>query len=196
MRIVALLLATALLQGCAFTDAKLDIAHPADATFKGPLSGANVTKFELKPLADERSDKARIGWKKNGYGQNTADITSSREVTLIVADAVTAGLQRNGHSVGVPSDVTIAGAVTRFWFEIDPNFFTVEFIGNIECDLQFVSARSGTIIHKGRYSGTFSKKTGGGLEATWTEVMNAAVGKLVEDIVFDPELIEALEARS
>jgi hypothetical protein len=93
----------------------------------------------------------------------------------------------------VPSNVTISGAVTRFWFEFDPNLFTVEFIGNVECELEFVDARTGKAIHKGRFAGTYSKKTGGGLEATWTEVMNAALEKVVEDVVFDEDLIEALQ---
>jgi uncharacterized lipoprotein YajG len=141
---------------------------------------------------DARSDKARIGWKKNGYGQNTADILSTRPVTDLVAEGIRAGLQQNGHTAGMPSDINISGSVTRFWFEVKQNFWTIEFTGNVECDLEFVSNRTNTEIYKSRYSGTYTKKTGGGLEATWTEVMDASIEKVVEDIVFDANLIEAL----
>lgn len=195
MRTLALLFAAVLIQGCAFTDAQLNIAHRPSANFKGPLTSVESTSFELKPLQDNRADRARIGWKKNGYGQNTADITATRDVGQIVADAVTAGLQRNGHKVGVPSNIVVTGTVTRFWFETDVNFWTVEFIGNVDCDLVFSDAKTGAAIHKSRYSGTFAEKKAGGLEATWTEVMNTAVEKMVEDVVFDTDLIEALESR-
>lgn len=191
MRIIFCLLVV-LIQGCAFTTARLDVAARPNTNFKGPLSQLATTKFDIQPLTDERSDKARIGWKKNGYGKNTADILSTRPVTEIVAAGIRAGLQQNGHTVALPADIAISGSVTRFWFEVKPNFFTIEFTGNVECDLQFVKAGTTQEVYKSRYSGTYTKKTGGGLEATWTEVMDASVEKLVEDIVFDANLIEAL----
>jgi hypothetical protein len=66
----------ALVQGCVFSTARLDIATRPNANFKGPLSQVAPIKFDIKPLEDKRSDEARIGWKKNGYGKNTADILS------------------------------------------------------------------------------------------------------------------------
>jgi len=195
MRLALVLAAALLLPGCAFTDAQLSIRHRDEANFQGPLSNVPPSRFEFQALTDTRPDQQRIGWKVNGYGQKTATITSTTPVTVIVTDAVAAGLQRNGHIVGAPSDVKVSGSVTRFWFEFDPNLFTIEFIGNVEADLEFTDAKSGKAIHKGHYSGTYSKKTGGGLEATWTDVMNQALEKMVEDVMFDEELVEALQAR-
>jgi hypothetical protein len=192
MKTILLVCVVALIQGCAFTTARLNIAARPDANLKGPLVKVAPLKFDIKPLADARSDKARIGWKKNGFGQNTADVLSARPVTELVAEGIRAGLQQNGQSVGMPSDISIAGSVTRFWFDSKPNFWTIEFTGNVECDLEFTSSRTNTVVYKSRYSGTYTKKTGGGLEATWTEVMDASIEKLVEDIVFDANLIDAL----
>jgi hypothetical protein len=191
---VILLLSVILIQGCVFTTARLNVAVRPNTDFKGPISQVAPTKFDVQALADERSDKARIGWKKNGYGANTADILSARPVTDLVAEAIRTGLQQNGHSISLPADIAISGSVTRFWFEVKPNFFTIEFTGNIECDLQFVKAGTTHEVYKSRYSGTYTRKTGGGLEATWTEVMDASLEKLVEDIVFDANLIEALNS--
>jgi hypothetical protein len=73
-----------------------------------------------------------------------------------------------------------------------PIFLTVEFTGNVECDLRFFKAGTTQEVYRSRYSGTYSRKTGGGLEATWTEVMDANLEKLVEDIVFDANLIDSL----
>src|SRR5580692_8962239 len=100
-----------LAQGCAFTTARLNVAARPATDLKGPLSQLPATKFDLQALADERSDKARIGWKKNGYGSNTADILTTRPVTEIVAEAIRAGLQQNGQSVSVPGDITISGSL-------------------------------------------------------------------------------------
>lgn len=193
MRIV-LLLTVVLMQGCAFTTARLNVAARPNADLKGPLSQVAPTKFDVQALADERTDKARIGWKRNGYGGKTADILSTRPVTDVVADAIRAGLQQNGHTAAIPGDIVVSGSVTRFWFEVKPNFWTIEFTGNVECDIQFVRTGTKQEVYKSRYSGTYTRKTGGGLEATWTEVMDASVEKLVEDIVFDANLIEALKA--
>jgi hypothetical protein len=189
---IILLLTVILIQGCAFTTARLNIAARPNTDFKGPISQVAPTKFDVQALTDARSDKARIGWKKNGYGSNTADILSTRPVTDLVAEAIRAGLQQNGHTLALPADITVSGSVTRFWFEVKPNFWTIEFTGNVECDLQFVKAGTNSEVYKSRYSGTYTRKTGGGLEATWTEVMDASLEKLVEDIAFDANLIEAL----
>jgi curli biogenesis system outer membrane secretion channel CsgG len=191
---VILLLSVVLIQGCAFTTARLNVAARPNTDFKGPISQVAPTKFDVQALADERSDKARIGWKKNGYGSNTADILSTRPVTDLVAEAIRTGLQQNGHSISLPADIVVSGSVTRFWFEVKPNFWTIEFTGNVECDLRFVRSGTSQEVYKSRYSGTYTRKTGGGLEATWTEVMDASLEKLVEDIVFDANLIEALNS--
>jgi hypothetical protein len=103
-------------------------------------------------------------------------------------------MQQNGHTLALPADITVSGSVTRFWFEVKPNFWTIEFTGNVECDLRFVRTGPNSEVYKSRYSGTYTRKTGGGLEATWTEVMDASLEKLMEDIVFDANLIEALQA--
>ena len=88
--------------------------------------------------------------------------TTNDKTLELVAEGIRAGLNQNGQTVGIPSDVNIAGSVTRFWFEVKPNFFTIEFTGNVECDREFVSKRTNTLIYKSRYSGTYTKKTGGG----------------------------------
>lgn len=193
MKTLGIVVLLSVLQGCAFTTARLDVGVRPDAAFKGALSQVPPVKFDVKPLADARTDTTRIGVKKNGFGQETAPILANRPVTDIVADGIRAGLKQNGHTVSMPSDVNVSGSVTRFWFDFKPNFWTIEFTGNIECDLEFTSGTDNQTIYKSRYSGTYTKKTGGGLEATWTEVMDASVEKLVEDIVFDANLIEALK---
>lgn len=196
MKMLTLAPIAALLGGCAFGTAHVDAKLPPNASLKGPLSQAAPTKFEIQPFKDARTDMQRIGYKKNGFGMNTADIVSTRPVTEVVVDAVSEGLRNNGHVVGVPADITVTGDVTRFWFELKPNMFTVEFTGYAECDLQLLSAKTGKAIYQSHYSGTYTEKSAGSLspEGTATKVMDAALEKLVEDVVFDQQLVEALQA--
>jgi hypothetical protein len=184
------------IQACAFTDAKLKVDHSASADIVGPLSELEAIAFSQPELEDGRQDRLRIGWKKNGYGQNTADIFTEKEVTAIVENAVAEAVKDNGHQVSQEgAQVKVSGVVDRFWFEMDTNFWTVEFIGDVRATLDFTDAETGESIYKSTFSGTYSEKKPGGLEKTWSEVMSKAVDKLIEDIVFDENLAEALEER-
>jgi hypothetical protein len=193
MKKIIAVISIVMVQACAFTDAKLDIAHNEDAEFSGPIQDVGPLIFSLPKLNDKRLDQARIGWKKNGYGQNTAEITSLLPVENIVESGISAGLKQNGHSVLNNGKVKISGDVTQFWFDYDVNFWTIEFIGDIKASLTFTNNTNGEIIYEGDYSGSYSEKKAGGLEATWTEILNKTVDKLVEDIMFDEDLSEALD---
>jgi hypothetical protein len=98
--------------------------------------------------------------------------------------------------VGDDGSIQIVGTVDRFWFETDMNFWTVKFIGDVQCTLDFVDAQTGQSIYKSSYAGSYAESKAGGLEQTWTIVMNKALDKLVEDIVLDDELATALQGRA
>ena len=193
MKKILAITAILFVQACAFTDSTLKVAHDSEANVRGPLSEAEGISFSPPQLEDGRLDKARIGWKKNGYGMNTADITSEQPVDVIVENAITEAIKDNGHSVVADGSVKILGTVDRFWFDADVNVWSVEFIGDIQSTLEFVDTETNASIYKSTYSGTYKEKTAGGLEKTWTEVMSKAIDNLIEDIVFDEELSEALE---
>jgi uncharacterized lipoprotein YajG len=188
------MIAVLFIQACAFTDATLNVEHDPNANIKGPISEAPSISFSSPQLEDARLDKARIGWKKNGFGANTADITSEQPVEVIIENAIIDAIKDNGHTLAENGRVAIKGSVDRFWFETDVNFWTVEFIGDVQCSLEFIDSASNTSLYKSSYSGTYKEKTGGGLEKTWTEVMSKAVDNLIEDIVFDEDLTAALES--
>jgi uncharacterized lipoprotein YajG len=192
MKRILVIAAMLLLQACAFTDSTLKVEHDAAVDITGPISEAGVIAFSAPQLEDARLDKARIGWKKNGYGMNTADITSEQAVDVILENAIIDAIKDNGHTMTDDGRVLITGTVDRFWFDTDMNFWTVEFIGDVQCTLNFVDSATNTPIYSSSYSGTYKEKTAGGLEKTWTEVMSKAIDKLIEDIVFDEDLKDAL----
>lgn len=192
MKKLVVIAAILMIQACAFTDATLKVEHDDAVNITGPISTAGGIAFSAPQLEDARLDKARIGWKKNGYGMNTADITSEQTVDVIVENAIKDAINDNGHSVVEDGQIRITGTVDRFWFETDVNFWSIEFIGDVQCTLDFIDSRTSTSIYSSNYSGTYKEKTGAGYVKTWTEVMSKAIDKLIEDIVFDEDLTDAL----
>jgi uncharacterized lipoprotein YajG len=190
------LAAAALLQACAFSDSVLDVKANPDTKVAGPLGDVKSVSFTTPALDDARIDRARIGWKKNGYGQNTADITSTTPPDQIVENAVSKALTDTHHKVGSTGDIKVVGSVDRMWLEFDINFWTVKFIGDVQATLDFIDASTNQSIYKSKYSGSYNESKGGGLEKTWTEVMNKAMDKLIESIVLDEGLAAALKARA
>ena len=194
MKKIVLFATILMLQACAFTDATLKVEHDDQTNITGPISEAGGIAFTAPQLDDARLDKARIGWEKNGFGMNTADITSEEPVDVIVENAIVDAIKDNGHSVAENGRINVTGTVDRFWFDTDINFWSVEFIGDVQCSLDFVDSATGQSVYKSSYSGNYKEKTAAGYVKTWTEVMSKAVDKLIEDIVFDEDLKDALAA--
>lgn len=193
-RILALAAIVALLQGCAFTPAQLEVQAAPGTHVAGPLTEVKPVKFRATQLEDARPDKARIGWKKNGFGQNTADITTVKPVDQIVEATIDKALTDSRHSVGDDGVIQIMGTVDRFWFDTDVNFWTIKFIGEVACTLDFIDAQTKQSIYKSTYAGSYNEEKAGGLTKTWSEVMGKALDKLIEDVVLDEELANAVKA--
>lgn len=192
MKKVLLLISILLLQACG-KPTMLKINHDDTANYNGPLKEITSVSFSKAILKDRRSNKSRIGAKKNGYGGDVGDIITESPVVEIVANAISTGFLKNGHTVIDDGRIKIEGSVTHFWFEMDMNFFTVEFIGDVQCNLSFVDTQTGQEIYNSDYSGHFADKKAGGAKKTWQIVMNKAVNNLIEDLVFDEDLKEALD---
>ena len=191
-KILALAAIATLLSGCAFTPAQLDVQATPEARVAGPLSETPSISFRATQLDDARPDKARIGWKKNGYGQNTADITTVKPVDQIVESTIDKALTDTGHAVADTGIVQIVGTVDRFWFDMDVNFWTIKFIGEVACTLDFIDPQTKQSIYQSKYAGSYNEDKAGGLEKTWTEVMGKALDKLIEDIILDEALADAV----
>lgn len=193
-RFLALAAAVALLPGCAFTPAQLEVKPHAATQVAGPLKDIGPVKFRATQLDDARQDKARIGYKKNGFGQNTADITTSEPVDQIVEKTVDKAIIDSGHVVADEGIIQIVGTVDRFWFDMDANFWTITFIGEVACTLDFIDAQTKQSIYKSKYAGSYNVDKAGGLDKTWTEVMAKALDKLIEDVTLDEDMADALRA--
>jgi uncharacterized lipoprotein YajG len=195
---VVVLAAILMVQACINMNAwTLKVEHDTAVNITGPISEAGGIAFQAPQLEDVRLDKSRIGgWTLNpGDG---ADITSKQPVDVIVENAITDALKDNGYSVVEDGKVRITGTVEHFWFEHQATgedqgpIRDYKFTGDVQCTLNFIDAASNTSIYTSSYSGNFKKKillTG---PTEYTEVMNKAIDKLIEDMVFDEDLKDAL----
>jgi uncharacterized lipoprotein YajG len=188
-----IILALAITSGCAFTDASLKVDYDEAHATRGPISKTAPLSFEVTEFADGREDTARIGYKRNGFGQKTADITTEQPVTSIVEDALRATIKHNGHSLSDDGQIIIEGYVSEFWFDVDVEFWTIRFMGTVESKIDFVDSTTNSSIYENVYHGYYEKETAAGLEGTWTEVMELALENMIDSIVKDPELAKALD---
>lgn len=181
--------------GCAFTNANLKVGYDENHATRGPISSMGRIEFQIDPLTDSREDQGRIGYKRNGFGAHTADITTEQPVATIVAEALQASIKHNGHIFTESGDITIRGDVTQFWFDLDINFWTVRFMGTVEATLEFVDNATQTTIYQSDYQGYYEKVAAGGLEKTWTEVMQLALENMIDSIIKDPQLAKSLREK-
>ena len=194
-------LVAALLGGCALTDATLDVSHSPDNVQEGPLAEVASVTFVPGALEDTRQDQARVGYKKNGFGVNTAQLTTEKPVTDIVMDAIVDAIEASGHTVG-DSGVGVSGEVSYFWVDLDQSLWRAEVIGNsvdivagVEATLRFTDTVSGDLLYERGYKGSYSDKVQIVTNETYGLAISAAVGNLIDEIVFDEDLAEVLRAR-
>lgn len=197
-RLIAVLPLTALLLlgGCAFTKSTLNVGYTDAMATRGPLSSVSPRRIDVGAFMDKRPEIERIGYKRNMYGQKTADIVTTKPVPDIVKDALAAEFRKNGHQLTTTAerDLVISGDVTTFWFEFQVNFWTVEFFGTSAVTLNVVDGKTGTTLLTRNYQGHYTEKSGGGLDGTWERVMNEALQRMVREVSTDLQLIRVLKA--
>ena len=193
--VVQLVVVLAAFGGCAFTQATLNVGYTEAMASRGPLSSIAPRRIDVGGFADKRPETNKIGYKRNGFGQKTADIVTSKPVPDIVKEALTAELKKNGHDVTTTErDLVLSGDITTFWFELQVNFATVEFFGTSAITLNVVDGRTGTTLLTRNYQGHYTEKSMGGLDATWERVMNEALQRMVREVSTDLQLIRVLKA--
>jgi hypothetical protein len=192
-RVLSTILLSLTLGGCAFTQANLNVGYDNAKAVKGPLSDIPPRQVTIGEFKDARPESDKIGYKRNGYGMKTADILTQKPVPQIVREAITAEFSKNGHeTAGKAAEFVLAGNVTTFWFDLQINFWSVEFMGTVAMDFNVTDGRSGAPLLSRKYQGHFNEKSLGGLDATWERVMNTALALMIEEMSTDTQLLETL----
>jgi uncharacterized lipoprotein YajG len=186
----------AMLGGCAFTTSTLNVRYEEARAARGPLSSVEPRRVEIVSVVDKRPDTARIGYKRNGFNQQTADILSGRPVSEVIRDALIVELKKNGH-LFEPSerDLRLAVDVTDFWFDLRVGMWTIEYLGTAGIALTVNDGRNGATLLSQRYQSSHREERAAGYEGTWEAVMNAALERMMRDVATDPRLVEAFRPR-
>jgi uncharacterized lipoprotein YajG len=194
-RILGVVMLWAALGGCA-AKTRLDVGlKPFEAGF-GPLAAVPTATVKVVDLADQRPDRARIGYTKTGFGDTAADILTVRPVATIVRDAIVTEFTASGHRAGDDADLIVSGAITTFWFDWASHSTSLELTGTVAADLTISDAASGRPLVRRAYRGRYSETSLVGVaEPTWQRVMNIALQRMVRDVAADPGLLTALRER-
>lgn len=193
IRLLYIILLSLSIGGCAFTQANLNVGYDEAKASKGPLSSIPSRQLAIGEFKDVRPERDKIGYKRNGYGMKTADIVTQKPVAEIVCQAVSAEFSKNGHFTNAKTpDLILAGQVTTFWFDMQLNFWSVEFMGTVAADLTVTNGQTGAPLLTRTYQGHFNEKSMGGLDATWERVMNTALASMIEEMSTDTKLLEVL----
>jgi uncharacterized lipoprotein YajG len=190
----ALACASLAVTGCAFTRADLNVNYPESAAKQGPLSSIAPLSVQVDTFSDARPDRDRIGYKRNGFGMQTADIVTTQPVPLIIRDAIAVELKKNGHLTQADHAAAITGVIRTFWFDIQVNFWTIEFMGTIGLDLAVVDSATKNVLITRTYQAHYDEKSMAGYTGTWERVMNVTLERLVRQIGTDQKLIDALKS--
>ncbi|SRR6266849_3835480 len=193
---LAIGMTAAALGGCAFTTSTLNVRYEDSKAARGPLSSVEPRRVEIVSVVDKRSDTARIGYKRNGFNQKTADILCSRPVPDVVRDALAIELKKNGHLLEPGErDLGFTVDVNEFWFDLQVGMWTIEYLGTTAITLTVNDGRTGATLLSQRYQSNHREERAAGYEGTWEAVMNAALERLMRDVATDPKLVEAFRAR-
>lgn len=193
MKIYGIILLVILTAGCSVVSSTLDVSHSPDADYSGPLSELDPMDFVVSPLSDHREDrlnKLKVQLGNLGYSPQAL---SKKPVEMIFGDGLEAALKQNGHAVNEKGVVRVEGSVNRFMLYKKAKFISKLYTGDVECSFEFYDSRTGQLIYESVYAGKFEKLSKSEGVGARSEVMQKAVDKLIDDFVFDENLVEALQ---
>ncbi|GJL52340.1 YajG family lipoprotein [Candidatus Nitrospira salsa] len=160
--------------GCAFTDIT------AELPLTGPtidFSGGKGQVLVLAPFTDKRQVSNRIGMKKNGYGQDTADVFPNKDVLPWLHERLSSELKVAGFTVATDNagrgDVEVNGTLLKLFIEPVIQWSTVDHEADFSVQLQvkrpdglkatrkyYVKGiNQGLIASQGHYTAALNKAT-------------------------------------
>ena len=191
------LFALAILQGCALTNAHIDLTYLPAAGVKSPLGTISPMQVVLQ-VEDQRPADERqwVGNKRNGYGMVTAWVKSNKEVSSVVSDALKNEFVSNGHKVvegkEAPSDVGIIVGLKRYWSDVSIHFWDIEVIGILNADVTIRDPRKDSVLLLRPIQSTFRDSRAIVTDEAYESVLNGALSEFIRSFARDPGVLKAL----
>lgn len=186
-----------ILQGCALTDAHIDLAYLPATGAKSPLGTINSMQVVLQ-IEDQRpaGERQWVGNKRNGYGMVTAWIKSNKEVPSVVYDALKNEFVSNGHKVvdakETPSNVAIVVALKKYWSDISIGFWNVDVIGTLHADVTVRDPGKDLALPSRSIQATFREGHAIATDGAYEGVLNGALIEFIRSFSRDPNILNAL----
>jgi hypothetical protein len=178
---------------CATGTTNLTLAVPQARP--GVLSEAPPTRIDVPAVTDSRANTGRIGDKRNGYGMVMGAVGTTQPPATLVEQSLEQVVTANSHVLGGANDrYALQTTLRTFWFDYRTGLVTVEFFGNIQGDVALVDRTTGQTLYTETFDGHYSERTGGGLSATWTRIMNGALADFAMKVAMSEGLKDALAA--
>jgi hypothetical protein len=184
-------LTLAVLTGCSVRQ-PLDVRYPEAGVNRALLATVPPQRVTIGPVVDRRLDTSRIGIQPKDGG----DILTSRPVSEIVRDALTAEVRRNGHAlVAGTSDVVLVAEVEEFWLDVVVGHPGVMYVGKVVLAVAVVDGQTGETLFTRRYAGTRRQAADPDAAGVAREVMDTALARTLHDLATDPSLVAAVGRR-
>jgi hypothetical protein len=169
-RFFAVTLVAIAAQACAFIDNEVQLEYQSVAGLTPTPGNAQVIYLSL--LNDSRTEKARVGVIRNGYGMETASVLSKDDARIWVSNTLKGNLEQAGYAVRTV-ETTFAPTANQFHLSgdlvsvySDPRmgFFTITVQGDVQAAMQaeFQGRKTSKLI-VGQYSEESLVSTGGDL---------------------------------
>lgn len=195
---LALVLATAVLAGCATSRSEVTLATPAGTS--GTQSPSNGKTIAIRVVRDDRtfeqapaepstpsmgsagsSDAERgraVARKRNSFGQALGDVLLQDGATVVgvVRQNITAAFEQAGYKVvpagsaASPATTTVDVSIRKFWAWMRPGFWALSFNSNIETTISPVGG--GAPIN---LSVSVSESRQLGTDSAWIEIVQKAL---------------------
>lgn len=137
------ILSFAFVNGCALTTESIDLNYQPQGNY---LRSTNVS-VNVK-THDNRTDKSKIGSKKNGFGIETAPILPKEKIEITVQKAIEDELKSRGYLVKNDADIFIHASVVRFYNEFHLGFFSGDSVSDFEMLVAVKKKNGSTVFSK------------------------------------------------
>lgn len=187
-RILAALVLTSVLAGCAWTDDAVTIPYKASAA--APIAQAGAVTLVV--VDGRTSDRDRISTKVNGYGMNMGAVRSTTSVPDVVREAFEAELKQRGFRLG-SGDRVVTLTVDRFYNEFETGVISGTATGDVELAVTVADASGGKLF-AGVYKGTSRASVILAVGSNAAQSMATALADAFSKMFADPEFRRSLIA--
>ena len=188
MRAITILIAAAMISGCAFTvhDVNVDYKYQQPTPLRA--SGAKVNVEDFSDSRGTSNPRLIMNMKNLNGHTTTGGWQAEKPLAEIVRDGVIQALTTAGATIQSGSNIDLSGQLQDFTSEIIMGAWDSELRGKLTFKLQLKQAGSGTVLWKDTIIATGAVNGKVGAPALFRETLDNALKGLMSDNTFIQQL--------